>query len=200
MSGSARRPLAAFVAVAIVTASGSGELFGQDPDDPSDAAVPTDSIQLVFEREVFTYPSFERRDPFRSLADDDDLGPRFEDMVLLGVILAPRPERSVAVLGARPPRSTSDQPATRMFRLRSGERVGNVRVIEIREGEVMVAVEDFGIVDTRMLTMPDPQVGSPERPPEDDTPADSPFAGLQLPAGGPMDQIDPFLSTEVMRT
>lgn len=200
MSGSVPRRLLAPAVVAIVATFCSGDLFAQDADDPPDEAVPADSIQLVFEREVFTYPSFERRDPFRSLADDDDLGPRFEDLVLLGVVLTPRPGSSVAVLGARPPGSPSDQPATRMFRLRSGERVGNVRVIEIREGEVVVAVEDFGIVDTRMLTMPDPQAGSPEPPPEDDIPPEAPFAGLAGPDTGQMDRVDPFLSTEVMRT
>ena len=108
-------------------------------------AVPLDSIQLVFEREVFTYPSFERRNPFRPLTGEEDLGPRFEDMILLGVVLSPRSEASIAVLGARPPGATGDQPPSRIFRLRSGESLGNVRVLEIRRREVVFAVEDFGI-------------------------------------------------------
>ncbi len=114
---------------------------------------PSDSIQLVFEREVFTYPGFERRNPFRPLTGEEATGPRFQDMVLLGVVLSPRTDGSIAVLGARPPGATSDQPATRVFRLRSGESVGNVRVIEIRRREVLFAVEDFGTSETRILEM-----------------------------------------------
>ena len=90
------------------------ELVAQEADSPPAGTVAGDRVQPVFEREVFSYPSFERRNPFRALTGDD-LGPRFEDMVLMGVVLSPRPETSIAVLGARPPGSANDQAATRLL-------------------------------------------------------------------------------------
>ena len=139
--------------------------------DEGGASTP-DSIQLAFDREVFAYPSFERRNPFRPLTGEEDLGPRFEDIVLLGVVLAPRAEASIAVLGARPPGSTRDQPPTRVFRVRSGESLGNVRVLEIRRREVLFIVEGFGISDTRTLTMRRPEL--PPMPPAGESPAEDP--------------------------
>ena len=160
------------------------EIGAQEPDSaPSDPVAP-DAVELVFEREVFSYPSFERRNPFRALTGDD-FGPRFEDMVLMGVVLSPLPQTSIAVLGARPAGSGSDQAATRLFRVRSGETLGNVRVIEIRQSEVVFAVEDFGVVETRMLTIqragPDPR-GSPLQ--------DEPEPPVDGPEGAPADGDD----------
>ena len=156
-------------------------LVAQEVDSRPSGTVAGDRVQLVLEREVFSYPSFERRNPFRALTGDD-LGPRFEDMVLMGVVLSPRPENSIAVLGARPPGSANDQAATRLFRVRSGETVGNVRVIEIRQREVVFAVEDFGIVETRMLSMP-----TTGPVPGEASPQDAPEDPMESPGGGPAD-------------
>lgn len=142
--------------------------------EPSPGAAAGDSIELVFDREVFTYPTFERRDPFRPLTGDE--GPRFEDLVLMGIVLASRPEISIAVVGARPPGSTGDQAPTRLFRLRVGESVGNVRVVEIRQRLVVFAVEDFGAVETRMLEIPrtPPPSSEQDEPLAPQDPADAP--------------------------
>ena len=63
---------------------------GQPPQQQQDA-------ELVFEREVFDYPSFTRRNPFRPLS-----GPggelRFEDLSLIGIMYSPDGANSVAVL------------------------------------------------------------------------------------------------------
>ena len=48
-------------------------------------------------REVFEYPVDGRRDPFEPLSAGDELGPRFEDLRLAGVIFSPE-RGSVAVL------------------------------------------------------------------------------------------------------
>jgi hypothetical protein len=167
-------------------------LEGQATDAAQDAPAATnvaDSVQLVFEREVFTYPDFERRDPFRPLTGDETSGgPRFEDLVLLGVVLSPDARTSVAVVGARPPGSTSDQAPTRTFRLRTGETLGNVRVIDVRRREIVVEVADFGVRDTRTLALrralpivvpidpavPEPAASpDPAAPPDDAAPADT---------------------------
>lgn len=58
-----------------------------------------DTTELVFEREVFAYPAFQRRDPFDPLVDEQASGPRFEQLTLLGIIHSPDPSQSVALLG-----------------------------------------------------------------------------------------------------
>jgi hypothetical protein len=127
----------------------------------SAAASEPDSLQLVFEREVFNYPQYERRNPFQPFTGVEVSGPRFEDVVLLGVVIQPNPQESVAVLGARPPGSTSDQPPTQTYRLRAGESLGNMRVIDIREREVLLEVGDFGVNETRRLTLRRPPPAPP---------------------------------------
>lgn len=143
------------------------------------AAGPTvaDTVELRLEREVFSYPQFQRRDPFRPLVGDE-AGPRFEDLELLGVILSSDPSQSVALLGisqgmavqpdsvavesvlaaeetvtlARPTRS-------RTQRLRLGERWGNVRIVAIERNRVLVDVTEFGLTDRRELFLRRPEEG-----------------------------------------
>jgi hypothetical protein len=99
---------------------------------------------LVFEREVFSYPTFQRRNPFSPLTGRDD-GPRFEDLQLLGVIETADPGASVVLLGVRT--------GTGTFRVRLGETVGNSRVVEIRRQQVVMEVEEFGIRENRTLEL-----------------------------------------------
>ncbi len=109
-----------------------------EPPPPADAA---DTVQLVFEREVFTYPSHVRRNPFRPLTGVGDSGPRFEELSLLGVIVSADPGSSVALLGV----AGAQTPGAGTQRLRVGQRLGNVRVLEIRPREIVVEVEEFGL-------------------------------------------------------
>ena len=92
-------------------------------------------IQLVFEREVFHYQGAARRDPFRSLANDEGMGPLFDDLRLRMIIHSDRPGQSVALLidGAK-----------KIYRLRKGDVVGNATVLEITPSRVVFSVEDFG--------------------------------------------------------
>ncbi len=125
-----------------------------------------DSVPLVFEREVFHYPQFDRRNPFRPLTGDLD-GPRFEELRLLGTILSSEPGRSVALIG-------SGETASVSYRLRVGEVLGNMRVLEIQQSRVIVEVEEFGVRDQRTLELrrsesPQPQRMFRPREPEPDT-------------------------------
>ena len=52
------------------------------------AAQAADSLTLAFEREVFVYPEYARRNPFKSLLGGDE-GPRFESLLLLGILWSP---------------------------------------------------------------------------------------------------------------
>ena len=42
-----------------------------------------DSLALAFEREVFTYPQFSRRNSFKTQVSAEGGGPRFESLLLL---------------------------------------------------------------------------------------------------------------------
>jgi hypothetical protein len=92
-------------------------------------------IQLVFEREVFSYAAASRRDPFRSLADQDGIGPLFDDLKLRMIIHSDQPGQSVALVvdGAK-----------KVYRLRKGDVVGNATVLDINAERVTFSVEDFG--------------------------------------------------------
>lgn len=109
---------------------------------PSPAAqasprVPTQprDIQLVFEREIYSYAAAGRRDPFRSLADQDGMGPLFDDLKLRMIIHSTQPGQSVALVvdGAK-----------KVYRLHKGDVVGNATVLDINEERVTFMVEDFG--------------------------------------------------------
>ncbi|TVR67848.1 MAG: hypothetical protein EA422_00100, partial [Gemmatimonadales bacterium] len=132
----------------------------QPPPDSGPPAASADTVQLIFEREVFTYPSHVRRNPFRPLTGVGEGGPRYEDLSLLGVILSSEPGGSVALMGVR----GAQNPAVSTQRLRVGQRLGNVRIVEIREREVVAQVEEFGMLERRVMalsrTAPEAQPGS----------------------------------------
>jgi type II secretory pathway component PulC len=134
-----------------------------------------DTVQLVLEREVFNYPAFQRRNPFRPLTGLDE-GPRFEDLVLRGVIQTADAGASVALLAHR-----SDP--SRTYRVRVGELLGNSRVLEIRRQEVLMAVEEFGVTENRVLQLqrteprPEPSPNDTAAVGADDSETDPPPGG-----------------------
>lgn len=150
-----------------------------------------DTIRLVLEREVFSYPTFQRRNPFSPLTGRDD-GPRFEDLVLLGVIQTADTGASVALIGTR-----GGADGGRTYRVRVGERLGNSRFIEIRRQEVVAEVEEFGLSEARTLqlrrTEPRPdaptegagtnQDNADEEPSSDGDPNSGPEAGDYVNGG-----------------
>jgi hypothetical protein len=127
----------------------------QEPTDTAQAGGPPPApTELVFEREIFDYPTYERRNPFRPLVGNMAGGPRFEQVRLRGIIWSADPQRSVALFGmagqqAQP--DTSGIPTTR--RLRVGESWGNMRVTEIQKERVVVSVEEFGLSEQKVLEL-----------------------------------------------
>lgn len=111
---------------------------------PLAAQTPPDSV-VLYEREVFEYARSGRPDPFRSLLRDPELGLRFEDLALLGVLHDPRPERSVAVL--------TQKGSSRRIRARVGDRIGGIRIVAIRPRSVDVVVEEFGVARRETLEL-----------------------------------------------
>ena len=126
---------------------------------PADTAV----VELVLRREIFTYPQFERRDPFQPLLSLE-AGPRYEQMRLTGVafdgvdgtnsmaIVAAEAGRAVA---SPVPAAAGDQvvPTMVVRRLKVGERWGNVRVVRIERERVVVDVNNFGVVESRVMLL-----------------------------------------------
>ncbi len=100
---------------------------------PPASAPSAEEPKLIFDREVFDYPAAPRRDPFTPLVGKNDMGPRFEDLSVRGIIYAPA-GRSLVVL--------SDGKKT--YRRRSGEMVGNARVGQISPTRVIFSVDNFG--------------------------------------------------------
>lgn len=107
------------------------------------AAVPVAAQQstatrasMVYEREVFEYPSVGRRDPFLPLNAGEQIGPRFEDLMVSGVLHNPS-VGSVATL--------TDRNSGRRYRVREGDVLGEIRVAAIRTDEVDFVITSFGI-------------------------------------------------------
>jgi len=102
---------------------------------PSEIAAQT-RPQPGYEREVFTYPAFDRRDPFQPLHLDMRAGPRFGDLTLAGVLYNPR-LGSVAIL--------TDRSTGRRYRARERDIIGAARVVQIRVEEVDFVITSFGV-------------------------------------------------------
>lgn len=155
----------------IALASSAEEARGQE----GPQAQEQDTVRLMLEREVFNYPAFQRRNPFRPLTGLDE-GPRFEDLVLRGVIQTADAGASVALLAHRADPS-------RTYRVRVGEGLGNTRVLEIRRQEVVMAVEEFGVTENRTLRLqrteprPEPSPNDTAATGADDSDTDPPPGG-----------------------
>lgn len=138
----------------LLAASIPSVAWGQDPPPPPPRP---DTTELVFSREVFTYPTYERRNPFTPLLSGDLAGPRFEELSLLGIVYFTNPEFRVALFGsgnragAAP---TGTAVGSETYRAHIGEVVGNMRVLEIQRMMVIVEVEDFGLTEQRVMELP----------------------------------------------
>ena len=127
------------VLLALATAPGAAEAQQQGGDaqadtvSGSDSAATADTLASVeYLREVFTYPTGGRPDPFRGPQVGAGTGPHFEDLSLAGLIFAPE-IGSVAIL--------KDGSTGKRHRVRDGERLGTVRVVEIRRDAVVFSVQ-----------------------------------------------------------
>lgn len=111
--------------------------------------------ELVFEREVFQYPSFTRRNPFRPLLGAEGGGPRFEQLSLIGIVYSPDPASSVAVLSTGGVQVQTDGTTAPIagdaFYLKVGESIGNTTIVEIRRDAVIVDVEVFDSVERETM-------------------------------------------------
>lgn len=141
-------------------------LAGQQQAQPAPqqaAAAQQEPTELVFEREVFSYPSFQRRNPFKPLVAGEG-GPRFEQLRVMGILYDPDPAASVAVLGTSTVTVSEDgQQVTvsegRSWYLKVGQSIGNVRILEIRRDQVVVEVEEFGLTERKIMQLETRRLG-----------------------------------------
>ncbi|HKJ02594.1 MAG TPA: hypothetical protein VJ997_09070 [Longimicrobiales bacterium] len=134
----------------------------QEP--PPAGGPPAAQTELVFEREVFAYPSFQRRNPFKPLVAGDQGGPRFEQLRLMGIIHSDDPALSVAVLGTSTVTISQDATTVEVqggeaWYLKVGQTIGNIRIVEIRREQVVVEVEEFGLTEQKIMQLQTRRVG-----------------------------------------
>lgn len=98
--------------------------------------------EAVYRRERFVYPLDGRRNPFLSLLQQDDAGPQFDNLDLMGVIYAGS-LGSIATL--------VDRATDKRYRVRRGEILGNARVVEIRPDAVVFQVTELGLTRSETL-------------------------------------------------
>lgn len=153
-----RRPLLAIALLAvalplILVAQGDrpGAATEAPPPIPT-ADLPRDSAgNLVFRREVYTYPRSGRRDPFVSLILSGDIRPLVSDLEIAGIMYDPTGRNSFATL--------KDASTGVLYRARVGSVFGRVRVTAIRQREVAVAVDEFGFTRQEVLSITVPSRG-----------------------------------------
>jgi hypothetical protein len=156
-----RFALASIMAGAVLLAPST--VSAQDEQAPPPPRVDT---ELVLEREVFQYPSFTRRNPFRPLVGADGGGPRFEQMSLIGLMYSTEPSASVAVLStggvAIAEDGTQSPIAGDSWNLKVGDTIGNTTIVEIRRDAVIVDVEVFDATERHTMTFVSrPEGGTP---------------------------------------
>jgi hypothetical protein len=130
------------------------------PFTPPPAASPQvqDSVDLVFEREAFVYPLYERRNPFAPLLRGNESGPRIEEIKLIGIIYSSNPDLSVASFGPKTGQG-GEGSGVQSYRVRRGDILGNVRILEIQETRVVVQIEEFGMTEQRIMELQRPGQG-----------------------------------------
>ena len=115
---------------------------------------PQTDTELVFEREVYSYPSFTRRNPFLALEGTAG-GPRFERLTLIGIMYSPDPASSVAVISTGSVTVAEDGSTTGVegdaYYLKVGQSIGNTTIVEIRRDAVIVDVEVFDAVERNTM-------------------------------------------------
>lgn len=115
----------------------------QQRDTTAADSAPPPVTQLV--REVFAYEGG-GRDPFMSLLRSGDVRPLLSDLKLTTIVYDGRfAARSVAVL--------RDITNRRIYRVKTGDIVGRLKVTQIRPREVVFTVQEFGFERQETLSL-----------------------------------------------
>lgn len=111
----------------------------------------TSSTRVQYRREVFRYTGG-ARDPFRTLIAASDVRRTLADLKVVTIIYDPRYGNSVAIV--------REAGVATPHRLRRGGMIGRLRVVQIRQYEVVFEIEEFGFNRQEVLTLARPE-GAP---------------------------------------
>src|SRR5262249_55867406 len=115
-----------------------------------DSAAQDSTIQPIqYQREVYNYQGA-ARDPFATLLTDASTQTSINDLRVVSIAYDPRGGHSVAVI--------RDKSGSAPKRLHVGSTVGRLRVIQIRQYEVVFQIEEFGFERQETLTLQRPGV------------------------------------------
>jgi hypothetical protein len=112
--------------------------------DTSLVGIDTTGGKVDYKREVFHYTGGSR-DPFQTLITSGGVGPGINDLRVVSITYDPVYGRSVAIV-----RETKGE---RIHRLHRGDTVGRLRVLQIRQYEVVFQIEEFGFERQAVLTL-----------------------------------------------
>jgi len=124
-----------FLVTSLIVPTGGRAQETEDPPVRSTEASTVDR-QISVDRETFDYPAGTRRDPFQALSAGDELGPRFEDLNLSGVVYSPA-TGSIAIL--------TDRATGKRYRVWEGDVIGGAKLVRVRAVEVDFVVTAFGV-------------------------------------------------------
>lgn len=103
---------------------------------PAVQATPAPVQLPVILREAFGYNAEARRDPFVSLLNSAELRPTVGDLRLTGILYDESGQNSVATM--------RDVALDVMYRVRTGQLLGRMRVTMIKRSVVIFSIEEFG--------------------------------------------------------
>jgi hypothetical protein len=125
----------------LLAAGAAAPAVAQQPERDT-TATPQSTVLL---REVFAYEGG-GRDPFMSLLKSGDVRPLISDLKLTTVMYDGRfASRSVAVL--------RDITNRRIYRVKTGDIIGRLKVSQIRPREVVFTVQEFGFERQETLSL-----------------------------------------------
>ncbi len=128
----------------------TGVLAQEGAEEPmGESAEAAEQVQAgtTLERETYTYSGQGRRDPFKALEAGSEIGPRFEDLELSGIIYSPD-AGSVVVL--------VDRSTQRRYRVWEGDVVGGARLLAVTPDQAVFMVTVFGVSRQETLRLKNP--------------------------------------------
>ncbi len=103
-------------------------------------------------RESYQYAGGSR-DPFASVLELNNSGPELGDLDLVAIYYQDHaPAASVAVL--------HDRISAKQYRVRAGERLGRMKVVDVRQRDVTFSIDDYGTERQETLSLRKQQGGN----------------------------------------
>ena len=124
-------------------ADGRAQEVSQEPVETAEPSQPAPAL----ERETYSYSSQGLRDPFKALEAGSELGPRFEDLELSGIIYSPDASSVVVLV---------DRSTQRRYRVWEGDVVGGAQLLAVTPDQAVFMVTVFGVSRQETLRLKNP--------------------------------------------